>query len=225
MLVMHVYSLRRRSRVLRNAGRLSVWLDFHIYCGIVGPALIVLHSSFKVHGLVAISFWSMMAVAASGVLGRYLYLQIPRRRSGDQLSMAEMEELDRRLAARLRDEFRLSEADLGGLRTIARQGLDVDAGLVGLLVRLPLHGVALRWRLRRFARTLDLSSGPLLREMLKVARRMALLERRIALWQRLQQLFHYWHVFHKPFAIVMYLFAAVHVGVVLMTGYGGMSGR
>jgi len=225
MIVMHVYSIRRRARVLRDFGRLSSWLNFHILCGLLGPVLIVLHSSFKVHGLVAISFWSMVAVAVSGVLGRYLYLQIPRRRSGDELTMAEMEELDREITARLRDEFSLSEDDFEKLRAIATKDFNERSGLVGLLVRLPVQGIALRWKLRRFARSLKLPPGPLLREMLRQARQMALLERRIVLWQRLQQLFHYWHVFHKPFAIVMYLFAAVHIGVVLVTGYGWMSGR
>jgi len=225
MVVMHLYSVRRRVPALRDLGRLCSWLNFHIFCGLLGPVLIVLHSSFKVQGLVAISFWSMVAVAGSGVLGRYLYLQIPRRRSGDELTMTEMEELDREIAARLRDEFNLTDDDFKKLRAIATKDFSEGSGLAGLLVRLPVQGIALRWKLRRFARGLNLPSGPLLREMLRQARQMALLERRIVLWQRLQQLFHYWHVFHKPFAVVMYLFAAVHIGVVLVTGYGWMSGR
>ena len=225
MVVMHLYSVRRRAPALRDLGRLSSWLNFHIFCGLLGPVLIVLHSSFKVQGLVAISFWSMVAVAGSGVLGRYLYLQIPRRRSGDELTMTEMEELDREIAARLREEFKLSDDDFEKLRAIATKDLNEGSGLAGLLLRLPIQGIALRWKLRRFARGLNLPSGPLLREMLRQARQMALLERRIVLWQRLQQLFHYWHVFHKPFAVVMYLFAAVHIGVVLVTGYGWTSGH
>ena len=225
MIVMHVYSVRRRVPALRDLGRLPSWLNFHIFCGLLGPALIVLHSSFKVQGLVALSFWSMVAVAGSGVLGRYLYLQIPRRRSGDELSMPEMEELDREISARLGDEFDLSDENLKELKGIATKGFDENSGLVGLLVRLPVQGVALRWKLHRFARGLNLPSGPLVGDMLHQATQMALLERRIILWQRLQQLFHYWHVFHKPFAIVMYLFAAVHIGVVMVTGYGWTSGR
>ena len=51
-------------------------------------------------------------------------------------------------------------------------------------------------------------------------RQRAFLERRILLWDRLQRLFHYWHVLHKPFAVIMYLFMIVHVGVALATGYG-----
>src|SRR3972149_5148655 len=71
----------------RRGGPLGRWLDVHIFFGLVGPALVILHSAFKVQGLVALSFWSMIAVAASGVLGRYLYLQIPRNLQGDALDL------------------------------------------------------------------------------------------------------------------------------------------
>jgi len=220
MVVMHVYSVRRRSRPLRRLGPLRAWLDFHIWCGIVGPLLIVLHSSFKVQGLVALSFWSMVAVSLSGVLGRYLYLQIPRRKSGDELSLAEAEEVDREMTARLRDEFGLSEGDLSHLESLATAKIDDRSSLVEVLLRFPFQGVALRWKLARFVRGVSLPAGAPLKSFLGVARQKALIERRIRTWQKLQQLFHYWHVFHKPFAIVMYLFLIVHVAVVIMTGYG-----
>lgn len=159
MIVMLLYSVRKRAKPLRKAGPLGAWLDFHIFCGVVGPLLVILHSSFKVQGLVALSFWSMIAVASSGVLGRYLYRQIPRTRAGDELTLAEVEAEARELTSRLQE--------------------------------LP----------------------PAL-----VKRRAWLLDR-IQRWQRLQELFHYWHVFHKPFAVIMYLFMIVHVVVVVMTGY------
>jgi len=225
MIVMHVYSLRRRVRALRGFGALSVWLDFHIYCGIMGSLLIVLHSSFKIHGLVALSFWSMVAVALSGILGRYLYQQLPRRQSGDELTLAEVEQLDRRYTARLRDEFRLSDADLERLDEIATGELGQETSLLALILRLPVQGIVLRWRLRRFGGRLGVDSKPLVREMRAVARHKALLERRILLWDKLRQLFYYWHVFHKPFAIVMYLFMVVHIVVVSVTGYGWRPGQ
>lgn len=83
MILMLLYSVRKRVRFLRSWGPLPVWLDLHIYLGVMGPLLIVLHSTFKVQGLVAISFWSMVAVALSGVLGRYLYMRILRSEAGD----------------------------------------------------------------------------------------------------------------------------------------------
>lgn len=216
MVVMLVYSVRKRVKPLRGLGKLRDWLDFHIFCGVVGPLLVILHSSFKVQGLVALSFWSMIVVALSGVLGRYLYLQIPRTRAGDQLSLKEVEELHAGLTARLRAG--LGEGPLQELEAIAAgrlRPLRSDAPLLPLLLRLPVEGMLLRWRLRGFRRRFR-GSG----ELTRAARQKALLQRRLLLWNRLQELFHHWHVLHKPFAIVMYVFMAVHVAVVILTGYG-----
>ncbi|HYO14123.1 MAG TPA: hypothetical protein VE685_13080 [Thermoanaerobaculia bacterium] len=227
MVIMLVYSLRKRVRILRRLGKLRDWLDFHIFCGIVGPLLVVLHSSFKVQGLVALSFWSMIAVALSGVLGRYLYLQIPRTRAGDELDLAEVEELRGELTRKLREEFHLPETTLAELDRIALGGISPEARLTVLLFHLPLQAVSLRMRLHSYRRRLQRElAGPsrrLLREITRLARQKALLERRLVLWSRLQQLFHYWHVFHKPFAVVMYVFMVVHIAVALLTGYGWSS--
>ena len=78
MLVMHGYTLRKRLRVMRTIGSLTTWLEFHIFCGVFGPVLITLHTSFKFNGLVSVAYWSMVIVVASGFVGRYLYVMIPR---------------------------------------------------------------------------------------------------------------------------------------------------
>lgn len=220
MVVMLGYSLRKRSRLLRRAGPVGVWLDYHILLGICGPVFVLLHSSFKVGGLVALSFWSMVSVAVSGVVGRFLYRQIPRTREGDELSLAEAERLDGELADRLVERFRLSPEALAGLDAAAGAGARSDGALPLLLLRFPLDLLRLRLRLRRF-RAAHPQVGRLLdRELRALSTRKAQLRLRIAAWQRVHRLFHYWHVFHRPFALIMYLFMAVHVAVAWMTGYG-----
>ena len=197
MVVMLVYSLRKRWRPLRRAGQLRKWLDFHIFCGIYGPLLVILHSSFKVQGLVALSFWSMIAVALSGVVGRYLYLQIPRTRAGDERTLADVEQESRELSTRLR-ELGINETQLAELDAIA--------------------AIPSAWSRRSRLRAFERAHGG--GELVNVIEHKAQLQRRILRWHRLQEVFHHWHVFHKPFAIVMYLFLIVHIVVVTMTGYG-----
>ena len=220
MVIMQLYTVRKRIPVLARLGSLRVWLDFHIFCGVIGPLFIVLHTSFKVHGLVALSFWSMVVVATSGILGRYLYLQLPRRRSGDELSLADLMRQTGELTDRLRREPDLDERHLKELDDLAAVGVRAEAPLLLILVRLPLDGWALRRRIRRFRRSL---AGALSRAEVARVGRLALeraqLERRIEVLARLQEAFHYWHVLHKPFAVVMYVFMIVHIGVALMTGY------
>lgn len=220
MLAMLVYSLRKRVRAFRNLGKIRAWLAFHIFCGIVGPLFIVLHTSLKLGGIVALSFWSMVAVALSGVLGRYLYGRIPRTRAGDELTLEAVEAERAAVDQRLREELGLPEPTLERLALLARSGPAPGSGLGVLLLRLPWDGLRLRLRLRRFRAELAGVPGPLRRRAFGLIRRKALLERRIAMWSGVHRLFHYWHVVHKPFAVVMYLVMALHVATATLTGYG-----
>jgi hypothetical protein len=212
------YSLRKRAGALRRVGALAGWLDVHIFMGVTGPLLVILHSTFKVQGLVALSFWSMIIVAVSGFVGRYLYLQIPRSRNGDALSLAEAERLDGALATRLRNEFGLDDRALRRLDALSTP--PAPTGLWALTVGLLTDRLSRGRELRAFAR--DCRSVPprLMRQFTRVVQQKNAAHRRIVLWDHLHALFHYWHVIHKPFAVVMYLFMIVHVAVALMTGYG-----
>jgi len=218
MVLMLLYSVRKRVGALRRLGPLSRWLDVHIFLGVFGPLLVVLHSSFKVQGLVALSFWSMVVVASSGVLGRYLYLQIPRTRRGEERALAELEAEDRELSDELRTRFRLDEAQLARLDALV--ALPERTGLLRGFLRLVTDDLRLRSALRAFARGCRSVPPAVVRDFERVVRQKAHVHRRILLWDRVHELFHYWHVLHKPFALVMYLFMIVHVAVALATGYG-----
>jgi hypothetical protein len=218
MTLMHVYSARKRMRALRRLGPLRSWLDAHILLGILGPLFVVLHSSLKVGGLVAVSFWSMVAVALSGVFGRYLYLQIPRTRAGEELGLAEAQRADAELSRQLRADFGVDEAFLVSLdRAVAPP----PSGSALADLRAVVAG-AFAARRRATERVRSLTGVPphLRRALLALAREKARLRRRIVLWEATHRLFHHWHVVHKPFAIVMYVFVVVHVAVALYAGYG-----
>jgi hypothetical protein len=218
MVGMLSYSVRKRVPFLRRVGRLGSWLDFHIWCGVIGPLLIVLHSALKVGGLIAIAFWSMVAVALSGILGRFLYAQIPRTAAGDQLSLEEARRLDSGLGSRLRDEFGLDERAIAALDPL-RGVAGAEPALAGALVGMTLAPFRFRSHFTAFRRSYPGIPRARLAQLRRVASQRAQLLHRIRLWRRMHELFHYWHVFHKPFAVLMYLFAAIHIGVAYATGY------
>jgi hypothetical protein len=223
MSVLLLYSLRKRVRFLRHLGSLSKWLDWHIFLGVYGPLFIVLHSSLKVGGLVSISFWSMLTVALSGVFGRFLYLQIPRSRSGHALTLGQIEEARESLATALKELAPKAAERLPELDRVAAETVQRERSLIRLALGLPWQS----WRLRRTIRRLLATWGlePALRRRITgLAIAEANLHRRMLLLGRLQRLFHYWHVFHKPFAIIMYCLMVVHIAVAWMTGYRGLLG-
>jgi hypothetical protein len=219
MSVMLLYSVRKRWSRLRRAGPLAAWLDYHILLGVWGPLFVVLHSSFKVQGLVSVSFWSMVAVAASGVFGRFLYIQIPRSMTGDELDLAQVKELDDSLSLALSTEHGLDRDAIAKVEAAVESGLDPRQSLVVLLARMAVDPWRLRARLRRLLRDLGVGDRSAGRPLAALVRRKAILHRRLLLWDRLRELFHYWHVLHKPFALLMYLFMVVHIAVAWVTGY------
>jgi len=79
-----LYTIRKRSRSARW-GRMSGWLEFHIFTGIVGPFMVLLHSSWKFHGLAGIVTLMTLVVVVSGFIGRYIYTSIPRTLDGVEI--------------------------------------------------------------------------------------------------------------------------------------------
>ncbi len=224
MILMLLYSLRKRIRVLERIGSLQGMLHFHIFLGIMGPLLIVLHTSFKVQGLVAVSFWSMVAVALSGFFGRYLYLQIPRNIQGSELSLQELDRLKNDKVIHLRTRFALEDTAVAKLESVTtRFATEFSGGALKATLLLLVNDLFRAFTRRRFTRNV-MRAVPLprreLHEFTRLAFERALLLRRVNLLSQIHQIFHYWHVIHKPFAIIMYLIMLVHIGVAVWMGYG-----
>ena len=76
-----LYSLRKRSRSVRW-GRMSTWLQLHIFTGLVGPYMVLLHSSWKFHGLAGATTLLTVIIVVSGFVGRYIFTRIPRTLDG-----------------------------------------------------------------------------------------------------------------------------------------------
>jgi hypothetical protein len=79
-----LYSLRKRSRLARW-GRMSGWLKFHIFTGLVGPYMVLLHSSWKFNGLAGVVTLFTIVIVVSGFIGRYIYTRIPRTAEGAEI--------------------------------------------------------------------------------------------------------------------------------------------
>lgn len=222
LVLMLAYSLRKRSRLLGRIGSLPQYLNFHIYLGIVGPLFILLHSAFRVQGLVAVSFWSMVVVVASGIFGRFLYRRIPRNIQGHQMSLQELETLNRSFADQLKKDFGLSEEQIRRFDQIGYLDINKTVGLVGALGLALLDSwlrATVHRRLRmHYARSLKLPKRQL-RKLVKLTEKKAELRQRVLLLGQTQKLFHYWYVVHKPFAVIMYVVMAIHIGVAMWTGY------
>jgi hypothetical protein len=210
------YMARKKYRSLARLGRLKYWLEFHIFLCSLGPVMILFHTAFKFGGLVSVSFWSMVAVVASGVIGRFIYLQIPRSIEGRALSLNEIQAMKGNLETSLE---KLSHLQAEGRTHILSTILAADARTAsgGMISQYMEDG-----RKKRKVAQL-LSNYQLAREdrkhIMAIVNNEIQLGRRIERLQTMQKLFKYWHVAHLPFALIMLIIMVIHVGITLAFGY------
>lgn len=214
-----LYSTRKRWSLLGRVGKLRDWLSLHIFLCTLGPFLIVLHASFRVRGLVAIAFWSMVIVVASGVIGRYVYVRIPRTLNGNARTLAELEAEQRDLVEGIRTQAGPAGATLETWLVpvpVRRRGV------VGALASAVALDVRARREQRQLARVLERVAGSaaVRSQLLDSVARYRRLSREQALLEPFQRMFRYWHAFHLPLAVVMLLVLAVHIAVAIAFGYG-----
>ena len=219
MLAMLSYTVRKAIGGFGFLGSPSWWLRFHIICGIMGPIFILHHAGFvQPKGLIAVGFWCMILVAASGSFGRYVFAQFPRAVSGLQVSYASAREALAELRARVVEETR------GALRpdkvaTAVALARDLDAKASGILGLLRVDA-ALRWRALKIRALLWQSGLPwsAQRSVARELKSQLRLKRNLEVAEVARRLFRYWHIFHAPLAQGMYLVVIAHVLQAILLG-------
>ncbi len=223
ILLLFLYSARKRHLFGLRFGKIKYWLNIHIFFGIMGPVLINLHTSFKFGGIVAISYHSMMAVMVSGILGRYLYVQIPRTLSGDELTIREIEDKNNLMNRMLKEKYLLSEKFVNRIQAIS--GIspgDRPKGLFAIWAIIK-NDFSRFFRIRTLKRDIRRAKVNLPRreihKLISVVKQKSLLMRKMTFLSTIQPMLHYWHVIHKPFAYVMIIIMFVHIAIAILFGY------
>lgn len=231
-LVIFLYPLRKRWGWLQRQGNSRHWLDFHVMLGIAAPFVIAFHSSFKFAGFAGMAFWIMLAVSLSGIIGRYLYAQIPRTLNAAELSHKETQDTHEQLAAKLAQLRIIPEADLRSLLRLPSRDkvaswpmLFALGHMLALDLARPLRIARLRRHAIGFGETVLTLGGFLptkhaaLERAIATAREEASLSKRILFLSRSQQVFHLWHVVHKPFSYTFAILVLIHIAVVISMGF------
>jgi len=185
------YMARKRMKIFSEVGVLKYWLEFHIFLCTWGTVLVLFHTSFKFGGLVSIGFWSMVIVWSSGVIGRYIYLQIPRSIEGRELNLNELSDLKDELDIELSNKYGIDFSDFK------------DAKFSVIKKQLSAQNISKN----------DVSKVELL------IRKQHRLNARIGRLDLMKRLFNYWHVAHLPFALIMLIIMIIHISIAWYFGY------
>lgn len=209
-----LYTLRKRSRRARW-GRISSWLQFHIFTGLVGPYLVLLHTSWKFNGLAGIVMLMTVIVVASGFFGRYIYTAVPRSVDGAELEVLELEqrlnaaesEIDRWLAA---------QPDLApALARRVRHLAVLPESNFALLLGRPFADWSHRLDWWFTKRKLDRTQRVQMEQLQALLERRRRLYRQIATMAQARRFLATWHAVHIPLGVALFTAAFIHIGAAL----------
>lgn len=230
--LIYLYPLRKKWGWLARQGNSRHWLDFHIVLGATAPVIIAFHSSFKFGNIAGMAFWSMLAVTLSGFVGRYLYSQIPRSLNAAELTRKEIQDREETLKKELAEQRATFGFSVDALYILPTHDEVARTSLAGSLLSMflidfkrPLRASWIRFQQLGFGPWLFSCFGLFstgdhkLERAIRVAQKQAALSKRILFLNRTQQVFHLWHVVHRPFSYAFAILALVHIGLVLVMGY------
>ncbi len=216
------YMIRKRVRMFYSWGYLKHWLEFHIFLCTLGPVFVLFHTAFKFGGIVAVSFWSMTAVVLSGFAGRYIYVQIPRSIKGNELSLNEIEDYRRSLDSEIKNTISKSCKLAVRLKLLFDNRDEQTPGVWASLLQPVRDYFFMKRQIHLLKSELDTEKGMApgaRKELIHAIKQRFQLERRNVILRQMQRLFRYWHIFHLPFAITMFVIMIIHVAVTLAFGY------
>lgn len=217
-----LYPMRKKLGAAgRWMGAVPKWLDVHIVVGLTLPVLGAVHAAWRFDGVIGMGYWAMAVVALSGVVGRYVYVRIPRGRSGLELTAEELAQQRRGLLLELTQVTGLERHVVES--TLAAEPAPARGGAIGSLARMVRDDFARRRAIGRLRRQWEALDGARvdaskLREVARLARRQMALTQQARLLGQTQKIFRWWHILHRPVAITALIAVTVHVVVVVWSG-------
>jgi len=230
--VIFLYALRKAIPWLGRLGTAKHWMDFHVVAGVTAPIVIAFHASFKFNNIAGVAFWVMLAVALSGIAGRYLYAQIPRSLGSAALTYNELHKQEREMAEALAGQTIYSSRQIETIlhmpsidavrgsraAVVLGQMLVLDCARMFRLAALRRQAVG--WPAKASSLGGFLSTGDdEVEQIVRIIRRKASLSKRILFLDRAQRLFHLWHVVHRPFSYAFVVLAVIHIVNAVRLGY------
>lgn len=231
MLALLLYPLRKRLPFARRWGSMKPWFSFHMLLGVLGPALVLAHTTFEVNSLnAAVALFSMLLVAGSGLIGRFVYVKIHRGLNGERMAFAEIQTRAGLIAEDVRSSLvyapkvaeRLKRFEHYATRpmgsTVARVFRFFALFPFSVLLWLHSHWT-LPGSMRRAAKQRGWDSAKRRRRTMqtrRVVHRYLKTLVRLAHFKVYERLFSWWHVLHVPLFVLLVVSAGYHVLAVHM---------
>ena len=205
-----LYSLRKRTTWLNWAGPVRYWLSFHIFTGIIGPFMVLMHTGLQFRGLAGLSFFLTLIVVGSGFIGRYLYTALPRTMSGVTASnrelMQEMQAIEEKLTQlkMMRPQREQEIVTALSERTTQRNPMLTMLGR-------SYYQWRYHRRLQKELRRLDQIETQQRQQFSQLLEQKRTLERQMDMLAATRRMMRAWHLLHIPFGLTLFFSVAIHI--------------
>lgn len=219
MLTLLLYPLRKHVRILHILGPLKHWFRLHMFLGISGPILILLHSKYSFGSLNAgVALVCMLLVAGSGVIGRFIYRRIHHGLYGQRATLKDLHDSVNAASSEVNVSLSSMPAAAQRLRDYAafaqRPASNILIGAFNFM-SLGLRGKFIQYLARREVRrtladrTQQQAICTLIADYIRAVQK----EAQFRVYERL---FSLWHILHAPFVYMLVISGIVHVVAVHM---------
>ncbi len=226
MLLLLVYSARKRAAWLRWIGSIPGWFQVHMVLGVVGPLLVLFHANFRLGATNSnVALVCMLLVAGSGVIGRYFYTRMHAHLGGNQDTLEELRAVAEKIRAQ-NTSIAFLPGLLNAIETEEQRLVEPAATAIGRLAQFftaALRSMLARRRLHRMIgravrRAMDDQSEHIATHAHRIAmvarsyadRRLDA-ARRVSEYRLYARLFSFWHVLHIPLFFMLLIAGIVHV--------------
>jgi hypothetical protein len=203
-----LYTLRKRSRSARW-GKMSTWLQFHIFTGLVGPYMVLLHTSWKFNGLAGMVMLLTIVIVASGFLGRYIYTSVPRNADGIEIEADELEQQIRNIDGELQTWMGSTPA------LYQKLSKKFAAAPSASGTRLVFGRAFEEWNARvrwwRMSSRMDKQARQQAKQLNILLKRERILRRQLGSIVMTRRLLGLWHAVHIPVGVVLFTAAFLHI--------------
>ena len=226
MLLLFTYPLRKRFRFAQRLGKAKWWFLAHMLLGVGGPVLILVHSAFQARSLnAAAALYSMIVVALSGVVGRFIYSRINRGLHGEQSSFLDLQQRAGLHQREAHSRLAFAPDVERRLQTFGAQDLSHRPDLLACLRRVFWLPLRQWWTYRTCVAELDTALARMAErggwDAKSLAKRRQLARKlvrrylnavvRVAQFTAYERLFSLWHVAHIPFVYLLVISSIAHV--------------
>jgi len=203
-----LYSVRKRYQGARY-GKMSTWLSFHIFTGLVGPYLVLLHSSWKFNGLAGVVMLFTIIIVLSGFVGRYFYTAVPRSADGAVLELEALKQMETAVQTELFDKAK-TQPELGGfIQGLLSVSVNTDSGAGKEDLQKQIQKLRGLWS--KADKQVPDSLRKEWRQLKTLGERQITIKQQLASLSTARKMLAIWHTFHVPVGMVLFLLAFIHI--------------